>query len=63
MKISTKRMLKDSRYKTVQAIGETRPPVFVSAYFIFQPQIISDHGDEFGVCGFAAVVLDRVTEI
>ena len=32
-------------------------------HLILQPQIIRDHGDELGICGLAAVVLYRVTEV
>ena len=31
--------------------------------FIFQTQIIGNHGDKFAVCGLAASVVDRISEI
>jgi len=31
--------------------------------FIFQTQIIGDHGDKLAVCGLASVVLDGISEI
>jgi len=31
--------------------------------FIFQTQIIGNHGDKFAVCGLSSVVLNRVAEI
>jgi hypothetical protein len=34
-----------------------------SIQLIFQPQIICNHCDEFGVCGFAAGILDSIAEI
>ena len=32
-------------------------------HLIFEPEIICDHGDELAICGLAAVVLYRVSEI
>ena len=37
--------------------------ILVSADFIFQPHVVGDHGDEFGIGGFAPAVLDGVAEV
>ena len=38
-------------------------PFSLSVHFVSQSQVVRNHCDKFRVCGLAAVVLDRVSEV